>query len=936
MSRDLGGVKRQRVSYDDPYRQEGVGRPRAGLTADPPAAPLQGFEMASYTTPGYAYPQRYPYRAEYELYDHADRRFSHPSASVSHEQQQHYGHYPPPEPAYHDARYPSSSIEYDWTEYEQGRAQLPHPVSTRQQQHAPLHSFPVLSSAVHHSRPPTASYPPSSWEYTPRTALPEPQAYYSAAPPSLSAESVAHDPARPVYTEPYRAPSPPHHYHAPPPPLYPPLCAEPVPTRRASSFDGYTQGMRPPPLIDAPVRHHFSHYPTESLPVSTTTTPVPSRTDLQQQRQQPLPVVEHVVVAAAAPVEEAPADRTLATLQAASRERDAHRTSAPILAFNPAREPSATGKKIVESPHGVTYAVAASGESKGKAKSAEVMANCWSCNLPRAKCIMRGSDLAGWTPKVNFQCLDCLSVQETQADPAASEARDERLAARAFEEFQQQPTPTTTTTSWTAPSSHTSLSPPAVVTLHHEHDRITFRDTFSGAVDEIVRAQSTPLGSERSMPLQPQDEDSLASAGPATAAAAAGEDESSYPTSRLLLPPEETAKGLSASFKRQAMCCDVCSRVIGAGSVESLTPDPAPSFTIEVICRTCLDRYRACSDCGGGGELFPANRRTCTLSHARNPPLSDIDYDVLRITEIDPAKIAQLDERLRKIYYNVRMRMQARPEMLERGDGLATTFAQVEKLIVDGWTLLRPLLTVDVEPTRGLRRYVALQTSTPHKRRAKPKAGAIPKPEPVTPQIDPVEREISGFLLLEHELATGAVHVAVTMPWAISGDAFDATTILLDETLKRLRVDLLHDNLLRAERSGGLEPPLPDPTYLWGITPFKGDSRMTQSLTRRGFHFIEDRLREDPNFDLSIFPPQRTIHVPNEFMRSFRIFLRDVTEEDGNLSSEQQQQLPGGGGGGMSVVKARSATASDGGSAASSSTKPPPKKRARHLKATQR
>lgn len=177
--------------------------------------------------------------------------------------------------------------------------------------------------------------------------------------------------------------------------------------------------------------------------------------------------------------------------------------------------------------------------------------------------------------------------------------------------------------------------------------------------------------------------------------------------------------------------------------------------------------------------------------------------DVLRITEIDPAKIAQLDERLRKIYYNVRMRMQARPEMLERGDGLATTFAQVEKLIVDGWTLLRPLLTVDVEPTRGLRRYVALQTSTPHKRRAKPKAGAIPKSEPVTPQIDPVEREISGFLLLEHELATGAVHVAVTMPWAslcfsIAGTSLSPFYWALTD-LRRWR--LLHNRQSRATRS---------------------------------------------------------------------------------------------------------------------------------------
>lgn len=83
----------------------------------------------------------------------------------------------------------------------------------------------------------------------------------------------------------------------------------------------------------------------------------------------------------------------------------------------------------------------------------------------------------------------------------------------------------------------------------------------------------------------------------------------------------------------------------------------------------------------------------------------------------------------------------------------------------------------------------------------------------------------------------------LSLPQAISGDAFDATTILLDETLKRIRHDLAYENMLRAERSAGYVPPLPDPTYLWGITPFKGDSRMTQSLTRRGFHFIEVCLR---------------------------------------------------------------------------------------------
>ncbi|GAA5884927.1 hypothetical protein JCM3774_004580 [Rhodotorula dairenensis] len=892
------GGKRPRSSYGDPYRQDLDARPLQDPRYSAYYTPaVLDPEPEAYTSSGYAYPPRYPYMAEYV---EPDRRYSQPSAPLSHDQQNPHSPAPPPVP-YDEPRHHHGHLqECGWRAEERPRLSLHSPAPPLSATQQP--SFPILTSAVHHPRPSPVTYPPSSWEYSPRPTLRPESAYYPAppslppphrGPSSLSAETVFRSadvpdfPAtRSYYPEEYPAPS------ALPPPLAPPRPAylqHPVPVRRAS-FDAPTEGVLRPPQVDA--AGHTLGYPTPSPP-GAIITPVPVRSFSQPA----LPFLDHH--RDREEEDEDGANRTLATLQAASRERDAHRTAAPILAFNPAREPSATGKQLVESPYGVTYAVAASGQSKGKAKSAEVTATCWSCNLPRAKCIMRGSDLGGWTPRVQFQCLDCLPIEETNDPAAARAARDERLAARAFEEFQQQSTATA------APASHTSTSPPvAAAPPQHEHDRITFRDTFSGAVDEIVRSQATP------------------------GAAAAGDDVAAPPSnSRLLLPPEETAKGLSASFKRQAMCCDVCSRVIGAGSVESLDAGPAPSFTVEVICRTCLDRYRACSDCGGGGgrltpgrwrckELFPANRRTCTLSHARNPPLADIDYDVLRITEIDPAKVASLDDRLRKIYYNVRMRMQARPEMLERGDGLATTFAQVEKLIVDGWTLLRPLLTVDVEATRGLRRYVALQTSTPHKRRAKPKPGAIPKPEPVVPKLlDPVEREVSGFLLLEHQLETGAVHVAVTMPWAISGDAFDATTILLDETLRRVRLDLLRDNMLRAERSGGREPPYPDPTYLWGITPFKSDSRMTQSLTRRGFHFLEDRLREDPTFDVTIFPPHRTVHVPNEFMRSFRIFLRDVTEEDGSLSTSSEQQHPAAVGTATHVPR------------------PPPKKRARHLKA---
>ncbi|BGP33938.1 hypothetical protein JCM10296v2_005747 [Rhodotorula toruloides] len=592
--------------------------------------------------------------------------------------------------------------------------------------------------------------------------------------------------------------------------------------------------------------------------------------------------------------------QTLPALQQASTARALHRAAPPALAFNPAREPASGHKQKVHTAYGVTYAVSSSGTSKGKAKSAEVSATCWTCSLVRAKVILRGHDLTGWTPRLSFTCLDCLPVEEQgrEVDPDGDERR-ERLAQRAYEADQDDArradglSPTNVTAAQVG-----GMGLPAPT----EHDRATFEDTFSGAVDALEGGPSASAASTSA--TDP-------SAPPVTAAATPQQH------SRLLLPPEETSRGLSDTIKRQALTCDVCDRVIGAGNVTTLAPQDSspPPFTVEVICRTCEDKYKPCSDCGGGGgrltpgrwrckELFPAGRRTCTLSHARNPPLSDIDYDVLRITEIDPAKLDALEARCRLVYWNTRLRTQARPEMLERGDGLATTYAQCEKLTVDGWSLLKPMLSVDVEATRGLRRYISLQTSTPHRRRAKPKPGAPPKPEPVEPQ-DPVEKEVSGFLLVEHDMRNGAIFIAVTMPWAISGDAFDATTILIDETIKRIKTDIRHENAIRREHRQEL---LPEPWCLWGVTPFKADSRMSQSLTRRSFVFLEEYLKEQPDLDLSIFPPQRPIHIPNEFVKTFKIFLRDVTDDDGG----------------------------EGGPPPPADAMRQPKQRARKLKATQR
>lgn len=477
-------------------------------------------------------------------------------------------------------------------------------------------AFPVLtsSSTPHQPRPPSVTHSAASWDYSQRPyAAPyaaeteqigtvEDGRSYSLARNSGSnsaetALAAAHDYARagegaiayPPVSDAYVQHVPDRRTYQEIP-LSPPRFPMNVPPRRAS-LDG------PPPVYCAPEQPEETYASTYDPlgPISAPyrqpdIQPAAPPTPLSFQHYPQRPALQPARLSISHASDREPSS-TLATLQEAFRERAMHNSSAPILAFNPAREPSASGKQLVETDFGVTYAVAGSGQSKGKVKSAEVIVACKTCDVTRVKCIMRGADLGGWMPRVNFKCLDCLPPEAYSHDAAASEARDERLAARAFEEFQQ------SSTSSSAPSLQ-SVSPPPPP-QQHEHDSVTFRDTFSGAVDEIVRSQTTPAFGTSSLPL----DDSHRSA--------------AYPQSRLLLAPEETARGLSASFKRQALCCDVCSRIVGAGSIESLSAGPAPAFTVESICRSCLERYRPCSDCGGGGGRLTPGRWRCKGACAR-------------------------------------------------------------------------------------------------------------------------------------------------------------------------------------------------------------------------------------------------------------------------------------------------------------------------------
>ena len=158
----------------------------------------------------------------------------------------------------------------------------------------------------------------------------------------------------------------------------------------------------------------------------------------------------------------------------------------------------------------------------------------------------------------------------------------------------------------------------------------------------------------------------------------------------------ETGPDGASRFK-----CDCCMRPVGLGLVVDQV-DPAASFTAEIVCTHCQDLYRLCSDCGGGGgrltigrwrvsprnthtyacsqcsaltfglssleykckELFPLGRKTCRLSHARNPRLNELQWSVYKITDIPAELFSYIREGCKTVYFGSRLQTTARPEAL--------------------------------------------------------------------------------------------------------------------------------------------------------------------------------------------------------------------------------------------------------------------------------
>lgn len=97
----------------------------------------------------------------------------------------------------------------------------------------------------------------------------------------------------------------------------------------------------------------------------------------------------------------------------------------------------------------------------------------------------------------------------------------------------------------------------------------------------------------------------------------------------------------------------------------------------------------------------------------------------------------------------------------------------------------------------------------------------------------------------------------------LTGQAFDAHSLLGEVCIARMKADLIEINNKRAS-SKPPRPLYPPINCSWIVAPFKSDSRMTHSITRRGYRTLEEYLESYPDTNMDAFPPKREIFIPKQ------------------------------------------------------------------------
>lgn len=350
--------------------------------------------------------------------------------------------------------------------------------------------------------------------------------------------------------------------------------------------------------------------------------------------------------------------------------------------------------------------------------------------------------------------------------------------------------------------------------------------------------------------------------------------------------------------------CDCCARQLGIGGIVPRNGRSAIQFAVEVVCVHCVNNFRRCTDCGGGGgsrlgvgkwrckELFADGRRTCILSHQRQGASTEVITAVWKVSQLrGNPELDTLLGQLRELVQHSLYAALATPEMLESGLARVSTFDDVKTMYLKGWKQIEPLIQQDVEGTLAKRRYVGLRWTKPHPRKGPKRIALLNNCElapttvrPHAPLLEP-GKELSGFVLSEWDMQKGTFFVSVAMPWQ-SGDALESTAALAHKSFVEAKIDreLLIDELVNhgtSRREANIRyPPI---RHLWTMLFFHREARLVQFLEkRRKFMPLEEYLSEYSDAHRDMFPPTRDCYVPLHEQKGWSVWVR---RESGNRPS---------------------------------------------------
>ncbi|QRV86321.1 hypothetical protein RhiJN_14339 [Ceratobasidium sp. AG-Ba] len=335
---------------------------------------------------------------------------------------------------------------------------------------------------------------------------------------------------------------------------------------------------------------------------------------------------------------------------------------------------------------------------------------------------------------------------------------------------------------------------------------------------------------------------------------------------------------------RMACVCDVCGRTRGRGGIVPKDQGQAIGFAVEVVCKTCFQRYQRCSDCGGGSgrvmvgkwrckELFEKGRKTCKLPHARLSG-GELEMGTWAIDELKShPEFDEVFGQCRKLWEDRVLGKLGIPEFLEHdNDENSRTYAELASILERGYPLEKTL-DHKSDPNRPHRRYITFVWQRLRSRREKQTSTPTPTRSPSEESSDPsmvlaphVRRTLDfnvegatiiSLYLTDWDMRTNTLDQNTSLAFD-SNDIDDKAVVALGEMIPRM--------LAERERYNAEHPtqPIPTPRHVWNT--FQSSSslvaaRWTDLMTKRGFVNLEEYLSIHTDVGRQDFAPPAYGHL---------------------------------------------------------------------------